>query len=77
MLKPDVIVGLESRSFILLGAIAYKLELPFVLLRKKNKLPGQVKNISYSLHYGEVFKFLNQFKQLLSLVNLHLLIGYY
>jgi adenine phosphoribosyltransferase len=53
-LKPDYIVGLESRGFLLTGALCYALNLPFVLIRKKNKLPGLCKQIKYSLHYGEV-----------------------
>ncbi len=39
-LSVDVIVGLESRGFIIGAAIAYKLGLPFVPVRKKGKLPG-------------------------------------
>ncbi len=55
-LNVDAIVGLESRGFILAGAIAYKLGLSIVLIRKKNKLPGTVKSIGYKLHYGSVRK---------------------
>jgi adenine phosphoribosyltransferase len=53
-LNVQAIVGLESRGFILAGAIAYKLGLSIVLIRKKNKLPGAVKSIGYTLHYGTV-----------------------
>jgi adenine phosphoribosyltransferase len=52
--NPNAIVALESRGFILGGAIAFKLNLPMVPIRKPNKLPGPVKSIGYSLHYGNV-----------------------
>lgn len=55
-LKVDVIVGLESRGFILGGAICYNLGIPFVPIRKKGKLPGKVIQFKYELEYGQVFK---------------------
>jgi adenine phosphoribosyltransferase len=50
----EVIVGLEARGFILGGAIAYKLHLPFVPVRKKGKLPGKIVSYKYELEYGSV-----------------------
>lgn len=52
MVWVDVIVGLDARGFILWGAVAYKLWLPFVPVRKKEKLPHEVISESYSLEYG-------------------------
>jgi len=49
----DVVVGMDARGFILGGAVAYKLGLPFVPIRKKGKLPGKTIVEAYSLEYGE------------------------
>ena len=49
----DVIVAMDARGFILGGAIAYNLGLPFVPIRKKGKLPGSTIVEAYSLEYGE------------------------
>ena len=46
------IVSLESRGFIVGGAVAYCLKAGFVPIRKKGKLPAQVLNESYELEYG-------------------------
>ena len=51
--KPDCIVGIESRGFIAASAIAYKLHIGFVPMRKPNKLPGKVIGVNYKLEYGE------------------------
>ena len=48
----DKIVGLDSRGFILGTALAYEMNLPFVMVRKAGKLPGDVVSIKYSLEYG-------------------------
>jgi len=48
----DVIVGLESRGFLIGPILAYQLKKSFVPIRKKNKLPGQVIKASYELEYG-------------------------
>lgn len=61
-LSADVIVGLEARGFILGAAIAYKLKLPFVPIRKKGKLPGKTISYSYDLEYGQVSKWLSNNK---------------
>ena len=49
----DVIVGIESRGFIFGAALAYKLGLGFVPVRKKGKLPGKTIAVSYDLEYGQ------------------------
>jgi len=47
------IVGIESRGFIMASAIALKLSLPLVLVRKPGKLPRKVYSYKYQLEYGE------------------------
>jgi adenine phosphoribosyltransferase len=49
----DVVVAMDARGFILGGAVAYKLGLPFVPIRKKGKLPGRTIVEAYSLEYGD------------------------
>ncbi|KAJ8652050.1 adenine phosphoribosyltransferase [Lichtheimia ornata] len=48
----DVIVGLEARGFVLGPAVAIGLGIPFVPIRKKNKLPGECFSVSYEKEYG-------------------------
>jgi adenine phosphoribosyltransferase len=48
----DVIVGIESRGFILGGALAYTLGKGFVPIRKKGKLPSKTVKQEYELEYG-------------------------
>ena len=48
----DVIAGPESRGFIFGTPIAYNLGKPFVLIRKKGKLPGDTYSCKYALEYG-------------------------
>lgn len=50
--KADTIVAVESRGFIFGSAIAYKLGLGFVPVRKKGKLPAETVKAEYSLEYG-------------------------
>lgn len=50
--KPTALVAMESRGFLLGMPIALELEIPFVCIRKKGKLPGKVSEISYALEYG-------------------------
>lgn len=49
----DIIACLDSRGFVFGSAIAFELKLPFILIRKKGKLPGEVYSIKYGLHYGK------------------------
>ena len=51
--KPDYIAGIESRGFISAAALAFKLEIGFIPIRKANKLPGKVTGVNYKLEYGE------------------------
>ena len=48
----DVVAGPESRGFIFGTPIAYNLHKPFVLIRKKGKLPCETVETSYALEYG-------------------------
>ena len=48
----DVVVGIDSRGFILGGAIAYELGVGFVPIRKKGKLPAETEREEYALEYG-------------------------
>ena len=49
----DVVVGPESRGFIFGTPIAYNTHKPFVLIRKKGKLPRETVSIDYDLEYGK------------------------
>ena len=48
----DTIVGIESRGFIFGAAMAYKLNVGFVPVRKPGKLPGEILSEEYELEYG-------------------------
>lgn len=48
----DIIVGIESRGFIFGGALAYKLGVGFVPIRKPGKLPADAISEEYELEYG-------------------------
>lgn len=48
----DVIVGIESRGFIMGGALAYTLGKGFIPIRKKGKLPAETVSQEYALEYG-------------------------
>ena len=50
--KIDAIVGIDARGFIFAGAVAYKLGLGLVPVRKKGKLPYKTVVTSYTLEYG-------------------------
>lgn len=50
--KIDTVVAVESRGFILGGAIAHKLGAGFVPVRKKGKLPWKTNSVTYDLEYG-------------------------
>ncbi len=47
------VAGIEARGFIFGTAVAYKMGLGFVPLRKPGKLPGEVVSMAYELEYGE------------------------
>ncbi len=51
-MKPDVIVGIESRGFILGTPIALELGIGFVPVRKAGKLPAETIKAEYALEYG-------------------------
>jgi len=46
------IAAIESRGFVFASAISYLLKKPFVMLRKKNKLPAEVHSVDFELEYG-------------------------
>ncbi|MCI9478871.1 MAG: adenine phosphoribosyltransferase [Lachnospiraceae bacterium] len=48
----DVVVGAESRGFVFGTPIAYNMNKPFVLVRKKGKLPCETVSKEYDLEYG-------------------------
>ena len=50
--KIDYVVGVEARGFIFGGALAAQLNVGFIPIRKKGKLPGRTKSITYDLEYG-------------------------
>ena len=52
-LRPDCVVGIESRGFIFGVPLADRLSLPFVPVRKPGKLPAARMSVEYSLEYGE------------------------
>lgn len=51
-LRPDVVAGLDARGFILGAVVAYELNLGFVPIRKKGKLPFTTIEETYELEYG-------------------------
>jgi len=46
------LAAIESRGFVFASAVSYILKKPFILLRKKNKLPAEVHSIDFELEYG-------------------------
>lgn len=59
-LKIDALVGVESRGFLFGVSLAQALNVPFVLARKKGKLPYKTIQQSYALEYGEAIVEINQ-----------------
>ena len=49
----DKIAAIESRGFVFASAISYLLKKPFILLRKKNKLPAERYSVDFELEYGK------------------------
>ena len=52
-IKIDAIAGLESRGFLLGVPLAMALGVPFIVIRKAGKLPGDKLRVSYGLEYGQ------------------------
>ena len=50
--RPDLLVGIESRGFLVAAPLALKLDCGFIMVRKKGKLPGATIPFSYNLEYG-------------------------
>ena len=50
--KVDKIAAIESRGFVFASAVSYLLKKPFIMLRKKNKLPAEVHSVDFELEYG-------------------------
>ena len=50
--KVDKIAAIESRGFVFASAVSYLLKKPFIMLRKKNKLPADVYSVDFELEYG-------------------------
>ncbi len=50
--KIDKIAAIESRGFVFASAVSYLLKKPFIMLRKKNKLPAETHSTDFELEYG-------------------------
>ena len=48
----DKIAAIESRGFVFASAVSFILKKPFIMLRKKNKLPAEVHSVDFELEYG-------------------------
>ena len=51
-IKFNKIAAIESRGFVFASAVSYILKKPFIMLRKKNKLPAEVHSVDFELEYG-------------------------
>lgn len=51
--KPDILVGIESRGFLVAAPLADRLGTGFIMVRKRGKLPGEIIRHSYDLEYGQ------------------------
>ena len=49
----DKVAAIESRGFVFASTLSYVLNKPFILLRKKNKLPAKTYSVDFTLEYGE------------------------
>ena len=47
------IAAIEARGFVFASAVSYILKKPFILLRKKNKLPADTHSVDFELEYGK------------------------
>jgi adenine phosphoribosyltransferase len=50
--KPDLLVGIESRGFLVAAPVAFALGCGFAMIRKQGKLPGKTVRFTYDLEYG-------------------------
>ncbi len=50
--KFDKVAAIESRGFVFASAVSYILKKPFIMLRKKDKLPANVHSVDFELEYG-------------------------
>jgi adenine phosphoribosyltransferase len=50
--QPDLLVGIESRGFLVAAPLAYQLGRGFAMVRKQGKLPGRTVRYTYDLEYG-------------------------
>ena len=48
----DKVAAIESRGFVFASTVSYQLHKPFILLRKKNKLPAATHSVNFELEYG-------------------------
>ncbi len=53
LIKYDKIAAIESRGFIFASPLAYNMSKPYVLMRKKNKLPADKFSVDFELEYGK------------------------
>ena len=51
-IKFEKIAAIESRGFVFASAVSFILKKPFIMLRKKNKLPSDVHSVNFELEYG-------------------------
>ena len=49
----DKVAAIESRGFVFAAPLSYQLKKPFILLRKKNKLPAETHSVDFELEYGK------------------------
>ena len=50
--RPELLVGIESRGFLVAAPLAYELGCGFAMVRKLGKLPGKTVRFTYDLEYG-------------------------
>ena len=49
----DKVAAIESRGFVFASTVSYLMKKPFILLRKKDKLPAETHSIDFELEYGK------------------------
>ncbi len=49
----DKVAAIESRGFVFASTLSHQLKKPFILLRKKNKLPAETYSVDFELEYGK------------------------